>query len=216
LITITNAYAPAYHPIRPTFVVELSELFISMQGPWLLLGDINLVCSPSKINIDHMNNRLCSSFNTTLNNMCDEAPLLGYSFTRSNHRANPTLARLDHAFLNTQMLAYFPSISLNALPRPTSDHKPILVVISTLIPKTKKYRFKNAWLLNHAFLPTMIPTWHPPVQLDVAATLVARLKILKRSYKRWDQLLQQRSSMIIGYKFIITMLDYWEEDRNPS
>lgn len=102
MITITIVYALAYHPNLHTLLTKLSELFISLRGPWLLLGDFNLVCSPSEINTGHINSRICLAFNTTLNDICVvELPLLGYSFTWSNHRANPTLAMFDCAFINT-------------------------------------------------------------------------------------------------------------------
>lgn len=98
--------------------------------------------------------------------------------------SNPTLASLDRAFSNTWMLALFSSISLNALPRPTSDHRPILVSISTTIPKSKIFCFENAWLLNQFFLPVVLPAWHSaPVLPDAAAMLAARLKKLRRSFK---------------------------------
>jgi hypothetical protein len=65
----------------------------------------------------------------------------------------PTLARLDRAFINSQMSSLHPNTTLTSLTRTTSDHIPLLVTITTDIPRAQSFRFENAWLLHPSFLP---------------------------------------------------------------
>jgi hypothetical protein len=42
-LTITNVYAPSNHQDSPTFLAELGDRLPSVSGPWLLVGDFNML-----------------------------------------------------------------------------------------------------------------------------------------------------------------------------
>ena len=87
-------------------------------------------------NQGHLDNHLCSLFNSTIDCLgVAELQLQDCLFTWSNMCSVPTLARLDRAFVNNSHTSSFPSTSHTTLPRKTSDHKPLLVSMSTSIPK---------------------------------------------------------------------------------
>jgi exonuclease III len=153
-LTITNVYAPSNHQDSPAFLAELADLLPSISGPWLLVGDFNLLRGAADKNQGHLDNHLCSLFNNTLDCLgVVELQLQDCLFTWSNMRSAPTLARLDRAFVNNDHTSSFPSTTLTTLPRLASDHKPLLVSMSTSIPKSRVFRFENAWLHHPLFLP---------------------------------------------------------------
>jgi len=115
-----------------------------------------------------------------------ELPLLDSLYTWSNKRATPTLARLDRAFVNNDHSLAFPSTHLTSLVRQTSDHKPLLVSMSTNIPKSQVFRFENAWLKNAQFLPEVLPAWHGNgSSSDAAGCLAGKLKSVREAAKHW-------------------------------
>ncbi|AQK93753.1 hypothetical protein ZEAMMB73_Zm00001d010260 [Zea mays] len=173
-LTITNVYAPSNHQDSPTFLDELSDLLPSISGPWLLIGDFNMLRGAADKNQGHLDNHLCTMFNSTIDSLVvAELQLQDCLFTWSNMRSVPTLARLDRAFVNNSHTSSFPSTSLTTLPRQTSDHKPLLVSMSTSIPKSQIFRFENAWLHHPLFLPEVLPAWHQEFPCSDAAARLA-------------------------------------------
>ena len=176
--TVTNVYAPSDHHDSASFLEDLAELVPHINGPWVLAGDFNLIRSSDDKNNDRVDSRLTELFNDTINSLALlELPLLDRLFTWSNRRESPTLARLDRVFLNTEMSTSFPNSTLTSLTRSTSDHIPLVVNLSTSIPKTNTFRFENSWLFHQDFLPCIAPAWNtaPHVQ-DAAGTSRARLR----------------------------------------
>jgi hypothetical protein len=171
-LTITNVYAPSNHQDSPTFLVELADLLPSISGPWLLVGDFNMLRGVADKNQGHLDNHLCSLFNSTIDCLgVAELQLQDYLFTWSNMRSVPTLARLDRAFVNNSHTSSFPSNSLTTLPRQTSDHKPLLVSMSTSIPKSQIFRFENTWLYHPP--SSLHGTWSSPVPTQLPGSQVS-------------------------------------------
>lgn len=118
-----------------------------IEGSWILIGDFNLVRSADDKNNGNFNQALAAAFNDTIQDLnISELHLKDRLFTWSNQRTTPILARLDRAFSNYEHSLVFPSATLSSLPRPTSDHTPILLTMCTSVPKTSIFRLENAWL----------------------------------------------------------------------
>jgi hypothetical protein len=102
-LTITNVYAPSNHQDSPTFLAELSDLLPSISGPWLLIGDFNMLCGAADKNQGHLDNHLCSMFNSTINSLAvAELQLQDCLFTWSNMRLRHSScveARLNQSLL---------------------------------------------------------------------------------------------------------------------
>jgi len=155
------------------------------------------------------------SFNLALDQISAlEIPLLGRSFTWSNHQAVPVLARLDRAFVNIEHTLAFPNTSLASLPKPTSDHTPILLTMSSVIPTSNIFRFENAWLHNPTFRPSVFPVWlQAPSCPDAAGKLAACLKVTRAAAKTWARRIRAPPQIIPNCTFIIELLDFLEELR---
>lgn len=87
------------------------------------------------------NSTLSAAFNTSIDKLgLIDLPLLDRLLTWSNHYSTPTLAHLDHVLYNVPMSLAFPNSSLSSLPKPTSDHMPIQLHMTTTIPKANLFQ----------------------------------------------------------------------------
>ena len=161
---------------------------------------------------------LGSLFNDTLDRLgVVELPLLDRLFTWTNKQANPILARLDRAFVNTEQCTAFPNTTLTSLVRPTSDHTPLLITISSTTPKSSLFRFENAWLHQPTFLSAVLHAWRDaPAHSDAAGQLASCLKMTRASAKVWARRYRAPPALIHNCKFLIMLFDFLEETRNLS
>lgn len=215
-LTLTNVYGPSDHSYTSAFLDELRDLAPLVSGAWLLAGDFNLIRDPSEKNNDNFDASRANAFNLAIHDMTLlELPLLDRSFTWSNQREYPVLARLDRAFLNSELDAIAPNTTLTSLSHATSDHTPLLITIDTSIPTTRCFRFENAWLHDPSFLPMLRSVWHAGSALaggGAVGELAARLKDTRRAAKVWSKN-KHTPFLINNCKFIIKLLDLLEEYR---
>jgi hypothetical protein len=143
--TITNVYAPSDHGLTSDFVREMIALAPLVDGPWLSFGDYNLIRYPFDKNNQNFERGVAAEFYSLIRDMgWFELDLRDRRYTWTNGQEVPVLARLDRAFFNASWNLTFPTSSLASLPRPTSDHHPLVVSTATKIPSSSQFRFKNA------------------------------------------------------------------------
>lgn len=143
--SITNVYAPADHSLTGEFVADMHDLSPSIAGPWLVVGDFNLIRMHREKNNDRFDAGRVQTFNTLINAMAWlELPLSDHLFTWTNKHDPPTLARLDRAFFDAAWDALFPDSTLSSCPRATSDHFPLVVAASTRLPAAGHFFFENS------------------------------------------------------------------------
>ena len=173
---MTNVYGPSDHALIDLFLRDLHDVAATINDPWLLIGDFDLTRSPNDKNSMTFNANLASRFNQAVDALqLVKLPLLDGMFTWTNKRAEPTLSRLDRAFFNLSFGEIFPATSLTSGCRPTSDHNPIIASIQTNIPKPNAFGLELSWLLDHSFLPSVIPAWQAVTRWgDAARVLVAQ------------------------------------------
>lgn len=211
---VTNVYAPSDHRDSLEFLEDLEEVARQVSGCWTLAGDFNLTRSGEDNSNGHANPTLCDAFNNTIHTRSlIDIPLLDRLFTWSNHRSTPTLARLDRVLFNVPMSLTFPNSSLTSLPKTTSDHTPIQLVISTAIPKPNLFRFENAWLKHSDYLGSVLPAWHDTATTEAAGALVGKLKAVRRASKVWARCKRAPPSLHSNCKFVIYLFDVLEETR---
>ncbi|CAO2185858.1 unnamed protein product [Urochloa humidicola] len=211
---ITNVYAPSDHRDSVRFLEDLEEVATHITGNWIIAGDFNLTRGEADNSNGTVHRHLADAFNDTIHSLgLTDIPLLDRLFTWSNQRASPTLARLDRVLLNTSMIMTYPNTTLTSLPKPTSDHTPIFLSISTAIPKPNLFRFENAWLHHQDFLPSVLPAWHTGTQGDAAARLVRSLKAVRCASKVWARGRRAPPALHQNCKFVIYLFDVLEESR---
>lgn len=144
----------------------------------MLCGDFNMIRFAHEKNNNHFHYAEAESFNDCINEMClIELPLLDRKFTWSNKRTQPTLERLDRAFINLRWDELLPNTLLSSLTRTTSDHVPLRIDVSTTIPKSKVFCFENFWIHSPSFHDIVHSVWGCQTgNMDPAAMIVAKLK----------------------------------------
>jgi hypothetical protein len=157
-------------------------------------------------------------FNVTIQQLSiSEVDLSDRLYTWSNKQSNPILARLDRVFSNNELNLSFPLATLSSLPRPTSDHTPLLLSLSTSLPKAGFFRFEKFWLHNQSFLPSVLPTWEQaPVRDDAVGQLAACIKLTRSAAKVWSRRIRAPPFLIRNSQFLVQLFDYFEETRPLS
>ena len=113
-----------------------------------------------------------------------EIPLQGRKYTWSNMQNPPLLVKLDWVFTSTSWGLSFPLTSNRSLTMETSDHCPLVISISTDIPKGHIFRFENFWILKPSFLDLVLKSWSSPTFLhDKARTISSKFKTLRSILK---------------------------------
>lgn len=111
----------------------------------------------------------------------------------------------------------FPLATLFSLPRPTSDHTPLLLSLSTSLPKAGFFRFEKFWLHNQSFLPSVLPAWEQaPVRDDAVGQLAACIKSTRSAAKVWSRRIRAPPFLIRNFQFLVQLFDYFEETRPLS
>ena len=88
-----------------------------------------------------------------------DLPLQGGPFTWSGGLNSQTMSRIDRFLVTEDWEGYFNGVVQSTLPRPVSDHFPILLdgggVRKGLVP----FRFENMWLKEEGFKDLLIGWW---------------------------------------------------------
>ena len=81
-----------------------------------------------------------------------DLPLQGGVLTWSGERNNQAWAILDRFLVTQNWLDHFNEVVQSRLPRPTSDHFPILLMGGGLRRGPSPFRFENMWLKADGFM----------------------------------------------------------------
>jgi hypothetical protein len=218
VIWVTNVYAPTEHALKQSFLDELKSIEPTTSTPWIILGDFNLMRYSTDKNHNNFRQNEADSFNDTINSLSlIELPLLDRAFTWSSNRQNPTLQKIDRAFINLEWANTFPNSSISSLTRFVSDHVPIVASISTSVPRPAFFRFENSWAAHQACRDIIHTTWaadHPTQ--DMGRRLISKLKKSRFALKTWRRNLLPNHLAEANCKYVISYLDLIEEHRQLS
>lgn len=120
------------------------NLAIPAEEDWIILGDFNLYRHPEDRNRDGADVNDMFLFNSTICHLgLTKIALQGRKYTWSNMQHAPLLQRLDWVFTSSNWALSYLETTCKALAMEVSDHCPLVVAISTNIPKTSIFRFEN-------------------------------------------------------------------------
>jgi hypothetical protein len=93
----------------------------------------------------------------------------------------PLLEKLD-------CILTYPSTIAYPLVKPTLDHVPCVISISSKILKAKIFRFENVWLQHNDYKNIVQNAWNIPIGFTYSAKRInAKVKNVRRALKIWSK-----------------------------
>nr|CAD1831627.1 unnamed protein product [Ananas comosus var. bracteatus] len=185
---ISNIYGPTSVDLKADFFHELQTICDRAGDRWTALGDFNVMLSVQDKNGAPTNVSEILQFREVINEIgLIDLPLLNRTYTWSNGRRNPTLERLDRALISQGCHYSFPTSTLRALPRPRSDHTPLVLSSYTFLPSSNLFRFESFWLRYPSFKEVVASSWNRSV-FDPEPSKCFKLKInqVTETIKSWS------------------------------
>ncbi|KAK4279950.1 hypothetical protein QN277_011644 [Acacia crassicarpa] len=161
----TIVYASPNVAARRVIWEHLTRLAGGMQGPWLIGGDLNGT-------LLHCERRSTATFQSSVDRdfirWVDAHDLMdvGFAGPEFTWKRGNSEARLDRCLANEQWFNAFPNGSVTHLPFFKSDHRPLLVRLSTkegLVRPNRPFRFIAAWALHENFDGFVKQSWQSNV-----------------------------------------------------
>ena len=109
-----------------------------------------------------------------------DLPLEGGSYTWLSGYDQPVMSRIDRALVTPDWEDHFPDVIQRILPRPISDHRPILLVAEGMARGKSSFRFENMWLKKEGFVDRVQTWWNWHSFVGTPSFMLAKkLKALK-------------------------------------
>ncbi|KAJ9671525.1 hypothetical protein PVL29_025297 [Vitis rotundifolia] len=185
----TGVYGPFARKDRETLWEELGAIRGIWDDPWCLGGDFNVTLSQwERSRQGHLNGAM-RRFAQVANDLdLLDLPLQGGLFSWSGGRNNQSWARLDRFLVSQSWLDLFKGVVQCRLPRPTSDHFPILLKGGGLSRGPSSFRFENMWLKTEGFKELLRDWWQGAGGRGRANfRLASKLKAMKEKIKAWNR-----------------------------
>lgn len=185
---ISSVYGPCQDSRRNEFWQEFRELSRWTVGPWLIGGNFNITRTADERDSTIVHHRSMADFNDVIRDLqLADPPLSGRRFTWTNDRHIPSSAKLDRFLLSPEWEDKFPLSLAQVLPRPLSDHSPILLNTSVPTNNSKPFKFEKMWLTHDTLDKDIKSFWEskPFTHIRLGLRILKKLKELRRFLKRW-------------------------------
>jgi exonuclease III len=185
----SGIYGPHSDLERIELWSELSMVRNRWASPWCAIGDFNVIRVPSE---RQGQSGFCLAM-VTFSDWIDslhlvDLPLVGGQYTWCNGSSPPSMSRLDRALVSSDWEEHFPDVLLKLLPRPISDHHPIMVETGGMAQGKSSFKFENMWLKEADFVERVQGWWGNYVFNGTPSfVLASKLKALKEDLRRWNK-----------------------------
>ncbi|XP_074290608.1 uncharacterized protein LOC141617322 [Silene latifolia] len=185
-------YAPAQPSEKADFWSELENFVLNLELPFLLLGDLNEIKSPSeKEGGAKVTNARCVRLNKFLNNTnCVDLPFSGNFFTwrKKKTSSDNVFEILDKAVASPNWINSYPNLQFMHHAFTSSDHCPISVKFHEQAhKKAPPFRFELMWTLRNDFTKMVKSSWQYQFRGSYMFCLSQKCKLLKQKAKKWNQ-----------------------------
>lgn len=185
-IVYTGVYGPNNSAMRRNFFHELEEMKPNDDTPWIIAGDFNTTLEMQDGNSTNQDMRWPIEFQNCLSELgLQDIRMEGRTYTWSNTREQPAMAKLDRFLISVAWSTAFPNSKQQTLPNTNSDHCPIRFEAMTDFKKSKIFRFEKFWLKIPDFKEFVIQEWQGMQLAENTTQLHQKLIKLQKRITQW-------------------------------
>ena len=149
----SGVYGPNENDERGHIWDELVGIQQYWQIPWCCFGDFNIVRFPSERRGETRLTLAMEKFSKFVDDLnLVDLPLEGGSYTWSSGSDHPAMSRIDRTLVTSNWEDHYPDVIQRTLPRPISDHSPILLEARGMARGKSPFIFENMWLKTEGFV----------------------------------------------------------------
>uniref|UniRef100_A0A2N9I4J4 Reverse transcriptase domain-containing protein n=1 Tax=Fagus sylvatica TaxID=28930 RepID=A0A2N9I4J4_FAGSY len=184
----TGLYGPTNDSLRRELWEELRDVQGTWSHPWCVFGDFNVVRFPSeRLGCNRLSSHMMDFSDFIDSSNLVDLPLGGGPYTWSSGSVNPSMSRIDRFLISSDWEDRYPEVSQKLMPRPLSDHFPILLEVGGYARGKSPFRFENMWLQDAGFVDRIEAWWSSYSFCGPPSLVLARkLKALKEDLKKWN------------------------------
>ena len=157
---LSCVYAPQGNAEKTLFLQELTSSRAHCPGPWLVVGDFNMILNSDDKNNSNLDRAMMGRFRRWKDDLAlIEIPLVGRKYTWSNGHDNPTLVHLDRMFCSADWEDLFPGCLLQSAASHDSDHCPLLLGLQDVNRAKGRFFFQAFWVKLEGFHDTVALAW---------------------------------------------------------
>jgi hypothetical protein len=209
-LALVCVYGDPHHQQTASIWAQVQNFVVTYANlPVICMGDLNNIMhtneklGPSPANAKRISEFCCMIKSCGLFDLGYNGPV--YTWTNKRFSTNPTYERLDRFVANAKWCAAYPTTSVYHLPMMKSDHAPILALLESSRPKTKKpFCFENWWLLENDFQDIAKLSWHKSISRPFhqkVSYLVADLKVWRKSKPKLSDQLQIIENFLTKFRY---------------
>ena len=189
LWAFTGVYGPVEKYHKETFWEELGSIKGLWEEPWCVGGDFNAILYPGERATGGRIDNSMRRFSEILNDLgLRDLPLQGGPYTWRGGLNGRSKSRLDRFVVSVDWESHCCKVVQSCLPRPVSDHCPILLDSNGVRTGPLPFRFELMWLKYVGF-KEILKEWWQNFQFygSYSFILSAKLKALKGVLKTWNR-----------------------------
>lgn len=185
----SGVYGPCGTMERQRLWKELSIMNDIWSLPWCICGDFNEVRLMHERQGCSRTSRGMQDFGHffDIHDLID-IRIQGSRYTWIGSSSSFTSSKLDRFVINGGWEDHFPCISVKAMARPMSDHKPILLSCNIEDWGPPPWRFEGMWLFENSLLDLMAEWWNSFVVSGFPGfQLAKKFQLLKAKIRVWNK-----------------------------
>ena len=177
----SGVYGPIEKRLRESFWEELGSIRGLWENPWCVGGDFNEILSPNERSRGGRISNSMRRFTDVLNDLdLRDLPLQGGHYTWQGGSNGRSMSRLDRFLVSPDWESQCNRVIQRRLPRPVSDHFPIMLDSEGVRTGPSPFRFELMWLKYEGF-KEILKGWWQNLQFHGSFIFIlsAKLKALK-------------------------------------
>lgn len=188
---LTCIYAKCDRLARMDLWNHIIDISSTMDLPWLVAGDFNIISSPEEKRGGAQPNLVAmQQFNECIMDAgLTDAGFQGNKYTWSNNQQGYSRIweRLDRVLINGESIASSNDIKVTHLARIASDHSPLLIQLTTPPQRKGRFIFQRMWTDHMGFYEVVKQVWHTTVAGPPGFRFCKKLGLLRHALKQWNK-----------------------------